>query len=581
MQQTKFYRVLCTFCLMWPFILKAQGIRIPDGAFVIANHGNIVMKNNWINNGTFTSNGGTVVFAGATQQINGTKATLFNNILVSAGSTTTIISIGNSLRKILKSDGTLTASNNFTLLSSATQTALIDGSGVGNVSGIITMQGYLASGFGYKYLGSPFQLAKVSEMSDDVNLLATFASVYRFDESLTSNGWVTYTDSMNILTPMRGFAFQHGNSLSAKTIDMNGIVNNGNLSLALVNNNRIFTKGFQLISNPYPSPINWDTATGWTKTNIDNAIYYFDAGTTDQYAGSYNSYINGISSDGKATGIIPAMQGFFVHVSAGTFPVSGTLGISNATRITTIAAPYRHLNRLNSSPLLRLRLSFKGKVESDPAVIYFETTATQKFDKYLDALKLMNTDANIPSLYAINSSNEKLSIKSLAEPTSTTIIPLGIQLLKEGDVSFFSSDMSALPTNLFSYLYDSETKKYQDLKENKSYDCYMPAGIYEKRFSIVFSRQPIMQQQLPIDNTPVASAFHVSGAGRNIFVTLSIPIGEKAIIRIINTAGQVFSTKTYTQSGTFPLHLLLAKGIYHVVCYIGDTVMTKQIFTGQ
>ncbi len=581
MQPNKYIVGLLIQIFLWPFLITAQGLRIPAGAYVIANQGNIVLKNKWINNGTFTPNGGTVVFAGSTQQISGTKATLFNNLLVSAGSTTTIISTGNALRKILKSNGTLTAGNNFTLLSSATQTALVDGTGIGNVFGIITMQGYLANGFGYKYLGSPFQLAKVSEMSDDVNLMATFASVYRFDESLTSNGWVTYTDSTNILTPMRGFAFQLGNTNAARTIDINGVVNNGNLSLALVNNNRTFTKGFHLISNPYPSPINWDATSGWTKSNIDNAIYYFDAGSTDQYAGSYNSVINGISSDGKATAIIPAMQGFFVHVSTGTYPVSGTLSIGNATRMTNMATTYRHLNGLNDSPLLRLRLSFKGNTESDPVVIYFESTATEKFDKYLDALKLMNTAVGIPSLYVLNSAVEKLSIKSLAEPNSTTVIPLGIQLLKEGDVSFFSSDIAALPTNLYSYLYDSVTKKYLDLTEMKSYDCYLPAGVYEKRFAIVFSRNPIMQQQAPVDNISATSAFNVSGAGRNIFITLLIPTGEKAIIRIINTTGQVLSTKTYTSSGTFPLDHVLAQGIYHMACYIGDTVITKQIFVSQ
>ena len=53
-----------------------------------------------------------------------------------------------------------------------------------------------------------------------------------------------------------------------------------------------------LVGNPYPSAIDWDASSGWTKTNIDNAIYFFKASGTDQYGGTYSSYVNGVSSDG-------------------------------------------------------------------------------------------------------------------------------------------------------------------------------------------------------------------------------------------------------------------------------------------
>ena len=290
MLPSKYIRVLFGVCMVCPLYMLAQGIRIPAGAYVIANQGNIVTKNNWINNGNFTHNGGTVLFAGSMQQIIGTKSNSFNNLTILTGSNTTIGSFGHSLKGILKCDGILNVNNNFTLLANATQTALIDGSGGGDVLGNLTMQGYLLNGFGYKYLGSPFQSATVNEMSDEVNLTASFPSVYQHDENQASNGWITYTTAANALVPMRGYAFQLGNNAGAKKIDMNGVVTNRNVSLILNNNNRTYTKGFNLVSNPYPSPINWDVATGWTKTKIDNAIYYFDAGITDQYGGIYTFF---------------------------------------------------------------------------------------------------------------------------------------------------------------------------------------------------------------------------------------------------------------------------------------------------
>src|SRR5690606_8715439 len=122
-----------------------------------------------------------------------------------------------------------------------------------------------------------------------------------------------------------------------KTVEISGTVNNGNYSRTLYNHNGKFTNGFNLVGNTYPSPIDWDAADGWTKTNVDNAIYFFMAGTEDRYTGTYTSYVNGIKSDDeKSSNIIPSMQGFFVHVSDKTLddsPTIATLGMTNEVRI--------------------------------------------------------------------------------------------------------------------------------------------------------------------------------------------------------------------------------------------------------
>lgn len=579
MQPVNHIKVLCIPYLVCPLFIVAQGIRIPAGAYVIANNGNIVTNNNWINNGRFTHNGGTVVFAGNTQQISGTQSSSFNNLTIATGSNTSILSAGHSIKKILKSDGTLNANNNFTLLANATQTALIDGSGTGEVLGNLTMQGYLLRGYGYKYLGSPFQSATVNEMSDDVNLSAVFPSVYRHDENQASDGWITYTNSANVLSPLRGYAFQMGNAKLANTIDMNGVVTNRNLSISLSHNNQPYTKGFNLVSNPYPSPINWDASIGWTKTNIDNAVYYFDSDTTaDRYSGSYSSYVNNVSSDGKANNIIPAMQAYFVHVTNGTYPVSASLGIGNGVRLTAVPQTYRRLGGPDSIPLIRLRASIRGNDASDPTVIYFQNTATEKFDKNLDALKLMNTTAGIPSLYSIAADAQKLSINALPLSDTSSYIPLGVQLLKDGQLSFFSEGIAALPANLYCYLFDAVTKKYHDLKMNTNYEFNLPAGMYESRFSLIFSRKIIFS--LPVTAETATTQFQVFGMGRNIQLIINLPIGEKAEIRFINMVGQILFTKTYYQSGSYPISLSLPKGIYQVACYTINTVITKQILIG-
>lgn len=567
--------------LLVPVALSAQGLRILNSGYLIANHGNIAVKHHWVNDGKFTANGGVVVFNGSTQRIDGVKATPFYKVHVLSGSTTSMVSQGNTLRYLLKADGTLHANDHLTLLAGTDSTALIDGSGSGEVLGKVTMQGYLPFGYGYKYLGSPFQAATVNEMADDVDLNAAFPSVYRHEENQLSNGWINYMYPDSVLTPFRGYVFQMGTVSSARVIDMNGVVNNGNFSLNLNNNNQVFTRGFHLVSNPYPSPVNWDMSSGWTKTNIDNAVYYFDADSTglDKYGGIYKTYVNGVSSDGYANNFIPSMQAFFVHASDGTYPVSGTLGVNNLARIISLVPPYRRLNDAERKVQLRLRAAFNGAGISDAAVIYFSNNGTEQFDKTMDALKLMNTSAQVPSLYSITPAKRRLSIQAVAEPALSMQIPLGIQTTEPGMITISASVISGMPIPFYYYLFDAATGIYQNLKQDSIYQISLPAGIHEQRLSVVFSRSPV-QTNASIDPDAI-NQFKVLGTGQNRQLLIRMSSGEKASVRIINTAGQVVFTRVYAQSGNYPLVLSLPKGIYQVACTISGKVITQKIFNGE
>ncbi|MEI7663716.1 MAG: hypothetical protein WCK34_16030, partial [Bacteroidota bacterium] len=92
----------------------------------------------FINDGVFVNNGGTVIFNGIIQELRGASESLFENITVNDGSNTSINAYGQTLRGILRCNGSLNANENLTLLSGATQTALVDGSGSGDVTGNLT-----------------------------------------------------------------------------------------------------------------------------------------------------------------------------------------------------------------------------------------------------------------------------------------------------------------------------------------------------------------------------------------------------------------------------------------------------------
>lgn len=473
-------------------------------------------------------------------------------------------------------NGTLSSAGNLTLISTASQTALVDGSGSGDITGNVTMQRYLPSGFGYKYFSSPFQAATVNEFGDDMNLGASFPAFYRYDESRTAAGWVRYDTATRVLNPMHGYAVNFGSDPAADTVDVTGVVNNGSLSRTIYNNNNTYTKGFNLVGNPYPSPINWNAASGWTKTNIDNALYYFKASATDQYGGTYSTYIAGVSSDGLATNIIPSMQGVFVHVSDGTYPVTGTLAMNNSVRVTDLTHSFIKSDGSNPGSLLRLAASFADDPASkDPVVIYFDEKALNAFDGQLDALKLMNTDLKVPNLYAMSSDGKKLSISALPFSSDTLReVSLGLKTNKTGTVIFRIRDIEGIFSEMGISFSDKVTGIDQDLLPDNEYSIYLVAGEYQNRFFLNLSNVSTGIS----DKTNDIDLFRIYSSHGTLKAEINSLPGEDGILRLYSLTGQLIFIRNIYAPGHYEFNPAINEGIYIASYISGSKRSTKKIF---
>lgn len=549
----------------------AQGLIIPNGGYVGLKNGYLVLGKNFENNGKFAQNAGAVIFAGNTQTISGQTQTVFDNVSIAAGSNTTITAGPQFLKSILLCNGTLNANNKLTLLSTAQQTALIDGSGTGQVLDKLTMQRYLSSGFGYTYFGTPFQDVTVNGFAEEVDLNAAFPAFYKYDENQLSTGWLTYTASGNALVAGQGYAANLGRSNAAVTVNVTGTVNNGTVVSNLYNHNRTYTKGFNLVGNPYPSPIDWNATSGWVRSNVDNALYYFNASSTDQYGGTYSSYINGISSDGVAGNLIPSMQGFFVHVTDGNYPVAATFSINNDARTDDLNPVF--LINANIPPIIRLSAGYGDDwMQGDRAVFYLDAGASKKFDKKRDALKLMNTNKDVPNLYAVADDTSKLSIHAFVYPQDTsTVYPLGLKTEKDGWITFNAPQVQQMPASLYIYLYDQKANEYHDLKTGSVYRLYLSAGQYEKRFSLVFSKKKLLVDN--IDNI----FFKAYYAGGNLFVNTNIAADANSALVLLNMNGQNIWQRPFKGTGNYPLNAAIAKGVYMVKLVSGKQIKSEKI----
>lgn len=479
-------------------------------------------------------------------------------------------------------NGDLVSDGNLTLLSNSTGTALISGAGSGNVTGDVTMQRYLSSGYGYKYFSSPFADASVDDF-DDENLNPDYYNFFSYDENrnitvgvnnIPINPWVNISGTSTPLLVMRGYSINFGSIDIPKTVDMTGTVNNGTFTIDLENNDHPYTTGFNLVGNPYPSPVNWRSS-GWSRNNIDSSLYFFSAGSVDPYEGVYTSWVNGVSVDGLASHIIPAMQGFFVHVSDDVlYPVHGSMVITNSARVDdNFTQPFLKKRSYSDDEksLIRLSCGFLDNPDlSDPLVVYIEDKASYDYDGSFDALKMLNTESNVPSFWSYGNDGSMLSINGIPQAESLLpSVPLGLSISRDGEVTFRILACEGSMANQPVYLYDSFTGVSHDLTAETS--VYLETADYPDRFFLNFRDITTGKSQVNEDIKPAI----IWSSGETIYADINCVLHKPGLLTVWDLTGRAVFNHEVKGNGLLELNPGLKNGLY-IVTLMGEYVRVSE-----
>ncbi|MRR21720.1 T9SS type A sorting domain-containing protein [bacterium] len=563
-----------------PDLLSQQyGIGLMPGSSITASDGSeiIITDGSLVNDGSFIAQGeSTVLFNGNTiHEIGGAETTAFSNLTVNSTAGIGITGAAATVSRILLCNGLLETNGKMTLLSGVGGTALIDGAGTGTISGNVTMQRYLPTGFGYMYFSSPFTSAKVGELGDEA-----IEFIYRYDENrfvggIPASGWVSYDNPLNTLSPMAGFAVNLGPDAGPLTLDITGEVSNGDMALTVYNNDHPYTHGFNLVGNPYPSPVDWKLINA-LNSNIDNAVYYFSNSETDQYGGTYITYINDISSDGRATNIIPSMQGFFVHVTDGAFPVEGRLVMNNSVRVNDLSHPFIKSAKAEQQKLIRLSACFSSSPETpDYTVIYFDNQATPEFDGQYDALKLLNTDTYVPSLFSLTPGASKLSINGMPPPGGKSLlVPLGIITRVDGTIKFRVPALDPSLATMKINLIDSVAGVKREIAQNSEYSVDLKAGDYTGRFFLKFAEVTTSVSRQTEEDPGILEATANDGILRLKISSVEDPAGS---IRIYDLTGRMLHEEAVREAGYYEYPGLRSNGIYIITYRTGNITVSKKV----
>ncbi len=383
-------------------------------------------------------------------------------------------------------------------------------------------------------------------------LSGIFTGNFLQSHSEITDKYTDITSNSLALDPMKGYSLWGGESGFTSTYA--GILNAGNIGLS-DNLSRSGADnpltpgddyGWNLVGNPYPSSIDWLAASGWTKINVDDAIYIHVNNT------SWATFAGGLGTNQGSRYIAPG-QGFFVHVSGPTFPLSGTLQMNDAVRVHHATTFFKN-SESNAVNFVRLEISGNGY--KDETIVHFLPEATEGFDREYDALKLFGDSGTALQIYSVASN--PLSINSL--PQAGTV-PLGVHAGMDGTYSIAANEINDLSCVI---LEDTKTGIFTDLSA-LPYTFSLAAGENEQRFRLHFT-------PLSTAEDPVVPA-NVYSYQKNIVV--QVDEQAKADVYICTVSGLLLACKT-AASGTIRLRVGSA-GTYIVKVVSGKSILVKKI----
>ncbi|MBC8081937.1 MAG: right-handed parallel beta-helix repeat-containing protein [Hymenobacter sp.] len=582
-----------------------RSVVIGGGASLTLGGGTLDVKGYVNNSGTFNAApAASIALTGTTPQSLGGPGTLDLQNLTLNNAAGAGLSGRVLVRGVLTlTNGTLTANDQLTLVSDAAGTALVNNAGSGTVSGYATVQRYIDGsvnpGLGYRHYSSPVAGTTVGDLAATgfgpqisqaaaYNTSATpgtilpFPNVFTYDQSrvtLTNNyvpfdrGFVVPTTLTTGLTPGRGYVV---NISAPAVVDFVGTLTTGDLALPLTRNAagtaNAADAGWQLLGNPYPSPLDYSLVAPADRTNLDAAIYVYSSAS--QYGGSYRSYANGIGNP-----VLPVGQGFFARVSSGQ--TSATLTFRNSQRLTAPNATPFQRTTADPRPLVQLDLQSPTGL-TDALYAYAETGATPGFDATFDAAKLSNPSGL--NLASVASTTEALAIDGRPAFTAATVLPLTVGVPAAGTYTLTANTLANLPATLDAVLLDAATGQTVNLRQQPTYSFSVsPATastLLTGRFSLRFAARTALAAgaaltaaEITLFPNPAQKAF-----------TLVVPAvaGAQAVhVDLLNTLGQVMQQ----QEASLPAAgtrltvdaARLPAGVYMVRLHIGESTVVKRV----
>ncbi len=551
---------------------------VVDSNAVITVNDTMLVYGQLHNNGTFNGTGVVILADSVAQTITG-KGTIENlalnnaaGALIEAGAASHLTVTGS----LIPTQGTFTTNGNLTLKSTALGTASIASVQSGAaISGNITVERYIPSDTRKSYVlmssvvsgptiynawqeggslagtGYGTQITGAAAGNGfDSKSNSGLASIFTYnDDNVSGSKWVGLTNTnATTLKAGQGFLIYVRGDRSVlpttptgnnTTLRATGSITTGDTTIAASLTGG--TGKFSLISNPYPSAINWvsrinGTTRDITLTDLDDIFYVYDP-SLGTFA-SYNAVTNVLSpSDSKqSTKYLQSGQAFFVR-SNGANPSVTFREVAKVNTVTaagnTVFGAETERPRININVYKKADSAFADGVVAVFDRNYKHSIATE------DAVKMNN----FAETFSLKRGSELLSIEGRPLVTKSDTLFFSLQgfAKKEYALAIDGShfkDVNAVLTDNY-----NNTKQVIDLSAKTTYSFTVNgdnASFSDNRFMIVLgstAKESIITDA--VDNSSLFVKMGPNPMVNILKVNFKTASAESKVIRIINSLGQV------------------------------------------
>lgn len=464
------------------------------GTLITAAASKLTVYGNLSNSGSYNQVTGTVIFNGSSPQvISGSSATTFYQLKINNATGVSMASDINIQKLLTISQGIFSTNNNkLTLLSDSVTTAALDSMMPGtDISGKISVQRYISSSVtGWRFLGSPVRTT-LADWGDDFVTSGFpgsaypnfyFCSVYSYDETVAGtsvNGYEIPDGITDSIGAGVGYWCWIGPTPSVVEVTGVPVRFNHTFSVSLTPDAGKNEDGWNMIANPYPSAIDWDSP-AWTKTGIQDAIYIWDTELEQ-----YSTYMNGISINGGSN-IIPSSQAFWLAADQN----SPVLSCTESVKVTADKTFLK--NSLVNNAAVKLIVTGNGY--KDETVVSFSSNSSQSVIANEDAIKLFSDNSLVPSITTICDSLE-LVVNSLPFGSAGVTVPVKVRVGVSGIYTITKGENYSLPLSCCVFLEDLVTGSYINLNIPVSYTFNISNSATSPRFLLHISK-PLIKEAI-------------------------------------------------------------------------------------
>jgi len=347
-----------------------------------------------------------------------------------------------------------------------------DFSGTMPIQGEITMERYIDAGQTYwRFFSSAVQNATIADYQDDFVTSGYpgspfpgfgWVSIYTYDETLPAGqGYMPVASSAQTIQTGQGLFVWSGDTITGTqpfTVDLKGVPHQGNIALPVTytNTGSVNEDGWNLVGNPYPSTIDWDSP-DWTKTNVSNAVQILNP-DSQQYA----TYVNGASTNGGSR-YIASQQAFWVYANATNPQLIATEKVKSP-----IDQPFIKSQDISQG----MSIKVSGFNMTDECVMRHVDGATDNFDWEYDAYKLYASSA-YPNISLLNTNNNEFTVHSFDKQFQEWNIPLKVIVPQTGMYDLIFTNIQELNVPCLQ-LEDIYTNQFYTINENQpiSFELY-------------------------------------------------------------------------------------------------------------